>query len=59
MTTLRQLLRRNGDVVEIVRVPHYQPTPDGYRDLRGAKPCHHDRFARLAARKIDTKEDAE
>lgn len=59
MTTLRQMLRRPGDVVEIVRVPHEQETPDGYRDLLGAKPCHHDRFARLAARKIDTKEDAQ
>jgi hypothetical protein len=57
MTRLADMLRATGDVVEIVRVPHHQPTPDGFRDLRGTKPCHHDRFARLAARKIQSKDD--
>lgn len=50
---LSDLLRKPGDVVEIVRVPHHQDAPEGYTRLASGRPCHHDRFAFLAAKKID------
>lgn len=42
--TLRALLRKPGDVVEIVRLPAHAPTPEGYARARVGGNTHHDRW---------------